>query len=939
MERRHNQEDGSKKATDTEGVTKQYDTEGLSTTESDNSDNLSPAASATNCVQESNASSRNNSKEERNDNGRGYLQDCEHKLEQKSTVQSRHDSHFEPRRGRGYSDVNPQDFSDCELVEDSNNSSKNQRLFNKCVQETCGLERHPGNISDNGSLQETNNSSVQSQYLSVDGNSQQALTIAEHLRESEMTQPQSICITEYRQKTGNSVEQSRTVPCTEYLQRMYSDVSEFQTKPDTKCEKELYLDIKSSTDVFCSVSKRFKAKLYRKLLLNFFLHQTGAQSEFSANKKQIDSKHDLDRYTFVKKYLQELVTLPVQDFFYDSLIYTVLPVSRTPVTSEQQSTSNSSSFSGFDPLLTVINNIAEGERVPPQITMRYEMLRFCTLRSFPKENKPFITRLAGAGFYYANSGDEVVCYCCARRKSNWTESDNPMEIHRQMNPNCSFLTRNSEVNIPIRQVTESSSAVFTSSTRSSTSGTHLESSPRSSYQNNLETTVRNHASVVSASNSDVNRDSTESDVTSIPNTTTVTGIQTQISETSSTIAATSVTLSRQTNQSLSVLSVDVPGARSEHRFTNSSLGGINSQDSPKYPKYYSKTVRLTSFVDCGDIVITPENLAEAGFFYAGFGDCVRCFQCGVGLRHWSEEDDPWIEHSRWSKECSYVRQMRGQEFVNLVQMAVQYSQNQNGDDLLSQDTSGAAGGQSDLDQAGTDRLMHTDAAQSVLEMGYNPDVIRRAIRMIISSAGLGSLTAANLMEKIFEIEDSETPQNTILDGTETSQGRQQDEHPHRTSTVEARNTTEEASMLLNSQREHSEGTESREAIGGNSRSITDKEENQKPDDTTPTSREGEFASGYQDSGSNQSNTIQNSQMDKPATARKAHLLEQKRLKEENEKLKQQSICTKCKTNDVCIVFLPCGHLVTCEECAPTVRYCTVDTCGKYIKGTVRTYLA
>ena len=47
----------------------------------------------------------------------------------------------------------------------------------------------------------------------------------------------------------------------------------------------------------------------------------------------------------------------------------------------------------------------------------------------------------------------------------------------------------------------------------------------------------------------------------------------------------------------------------------------------------------------------------------------------LGLRHWSDEDDPWIEHSRWSKDCLFVKQVKGQEFVNLVQMAVQYSQN------------------------------------------------------------------------------------------------------------------------------------------------------------------------------------------------------------------------------------------------------------------------
>ena len=51
---------------------------------------------------------------------------------------------------------------------------------------------------------------------------------------------------------------------------------------------------------------------------------------------------------------------------------------------------------------------------------------------------------------------------------------------------------------------------------------------------------------------------------------------------------------------------------------------------PKYPKYSNTSVRLTSFNDCGDIIIPPDQLSQAGFFYAGFGDCVRCFQCGVG---------------------------------------------------------------------------------------------------------------------------------------------------------------------------------------------------------------------------------------------------------------------------------------------------------------------
>lgn len=51
---------------------------------------------------------------------------------------------------------------------------------------------------------------------------------------------------------------------------------------------------------------------------------------------------------------------------------------------------------------------------------------------------------------------------------------------------------------------------------------------------------------------------------------------------------------------------------------------------PKYPKYELYTVRFDSFRECTEIALDRKQLSEAGFFYAGMGDCTRCFQCGVG---------------------------------------------------------------------------------------------------------------------------------------------------------------------------------------------------------------------------------------------------------------------------------------------------------------------
>ena len=41
-----------------------------------------------------------------------------------------------------------------------------------------------------------------------------------------------------------------------------------------------------------------------------------------------------------------------------------------------------------------------------------------------------------------------------------------------------------------------------------------------------------------------------------------------------------------------------------------------------------------------------------------------------GLRHWTEDDYPWTEHARWSKDCAYLRQMKGEEFIQRVHLDI-----------------------------------------------------------------------------------------------------------------------------------------------------------------------------------------------------------------------------------------------------------------------------
>ena len=54
------------------------------------------------------------------------------------------------------------------------------------------------------------------------------------------------------------------------------------------------------------------------------------------------------------------------------------------------------------------------------------------------------------------------------------------------------------------------------------------------------------------------------------------------------------------------------------------------------------------------------------YYFVGVNDFTRCFFCAGGLRDWEPNDNPWIEHARWYENCVFVRQCKGEEFMQLV---------------------------------------------------------------------------------------------------------------------------------------------------------------------------------------------------------------------------------------------------------------------------------
>ncbi|XP_053389606.1 baculoviral IAP repeat-containing protein 7-like [Mercenaria mercenaria] len=157
------------------------------------------------------------------------------------------------------------------------------------------------------------------------------------------------------------------------------------------------------------------------------------------------------------------------------------------------------------------------------------------------------------------------------------------------------------------------------------------------------------------------------------------------------------------------------GERTEYRPTEEIqyFPGITNEK-PKHPDFAIRRARLSSFSQwTKGHVMKPEDLAEAGFYFSGVRDFVRCFFCGGGLKNWEYGDSPWIEHARRFSTCAYIKQCKGEHFITLCQISNMTFPTQINVQLRDLDS-----GQTNIveDQCITD--LNSIAAKRVLDMGY-----------------------------------------------------------------------------------------------------------------------------------------------------------------------------------------------------------------------------
>lgn len=227
--------------------------------------------------------------------------------------------------------------------------------------------------------------------------------------------------------------------------------------------------------------------------------------------------------------------------------------------------------------------------------------------SFRNWSIPFINKneLARFGFYFVGPNDMVKCYFCRVEIGLWEPNDDVLSEHLRWSPYCPLLRKRQTNNVPL-------------------DSSFLDQLPEPSYDTCGIRIRENTVDVTRNSSSD--RSSSES-MSSPP--------------------------SSLTSES-SMMSNPAIGAQQP----------LQQQKLPEYPNYAIEAKRLESYEDWPKFMKQkPKELSDAGFFYTGKSDRVRCFSCGGGLKDWEAEDEPWEQHAMYYCHCEYLKLMKGEEYI------------------------------------------------------------------------------------------------------------------------------------------------------------------------------------------------------------------------------------------------------------------------------------
>ncbi|XP_035998994.1 baculoviral IAP repeat-containing protein 2 isoform X2 [Fundulus heteroclitus] len=510
-----------------------------------------------------------------------------------------------------------------------------------------------------------------------------------------------------------------------------------------------------------------------------------------------------------------------------------------------------------------------------------ELYRISTFARFPAS--PVTERsLARAGWFYTGVGDRVQCFRCNVTAEGWQAGDCPTEKHRQLSPSCSFI-------------------------QSLPSTTNLLSSSHSAFS------PLRIAPALPLNNWEPGDRAVSEHQRHYPNCRFVRGDRAE--------------------------NVSLAGAAATASLATTSQGpaGAPGLTSVSNPSMQQSDERLLTFVNWPSrIPVRPEQLAKAGFYYVGRNDDVKCFCCDGGLRCWESGDDPWVEHAKWFPRCEYLLQEKGQDFVHQIQARFPRLFEQ----LL---TTGDSSSREFVDPPvvhlgpGEERsedavMMNTPVIKSALEMGFDRSLVKQTVQSKILTSGENYKTVQELVLDLLSAEDQKREEEReMMAEAMASDGftfvkRHQAALAQRLKSVEP---------VLEHLREQNVLTA--EDYSGLMAQTSAQQQTARLIEVVLTKGNAAaevFRNWIQ---KNDVHLLRDLMAQSNEASSPSQDLSDLPMEEQLRRLQEERTCKVCMDKEVNIVFIPCGHLVVCKECAPSLRKCPI--CRGLVKGTVRTFLS
>lgn len=333
---------------------------------------------------------------------------------------------------------------------------------------------------------------------------------------------------------------------------------------------------------------------------------------------------------------------------------------------------------------------------------------------------------------------------------------------------------------------------------------------------------------------------------------------------------------------------------------------------PRAPHMRSEEARLQTFSSWPvNAPVRPRDLAQAGLYYLGQEDQVQCFCCAGRLSGWEPGDTAWGEHTRHYSNCFFIL---GHDVGNIPYQGGTEEE----ECSTSQHTNTRVPMESFEDRLGTFAgIQHPVDPERLARSGFYST--GSGDKVVCFRCG-GGLKGWQPQEDPWEEHAKHYPGCSFLlaeKGQEFVSNIQLQGPRHN------RATTSHQNGFSGDRNEVLRSAMAQKAIEmGLDPSVVEKTILEKISST---------GSGY----SSLQGLVEDCLNNTPESD--AVKMEDEDPLEKLRKLQREKQCKICMDRDICMVFIPCGHLVTCKECSVMLVKCPI-CCGA-ITQKIKTYNA